>query len=93
MYINYLLIDKVLSKNDVVKKCLLGTGLISTSYAIYKNSNVNDDLGLGIDLRIKEKGKCDKELVDFGNCLEKNNDNYDKCKDFLEAYKRCLQSN
>lgn len=44
-----------------------------------------------LDLRVKERGKCDNELKRFGECLEKYNDKYEKCSEFLEEYKRCLQ--
>lgn len=78
-----MLIDRVIYKNNVLKKTLFAGTLFSSTYFMYKYFDEND-------LRIKE-GRCDKELTDFGKCLEKSNDNSEKCLHLLEAYKRCLQ--
>lgn len=47
------------------------------------------------DLRIKERGRCDAELTQFGKCLEDHPHlvrfDYKPCEEFLEAYKRCLR--
>ncbi len=88
MNINYILIDRLIYKNNILKKSLIPGAIIATSYFTYNFSNDNQDEYN--DLRPK-KGKCDKELTDFGQCLEKNNDNFEKCTHLLEAYKRCLQ--
>ncbi len=78
-----MLIDRVIYKNNVLKKTLFAGTLFTSTYFMYKYFDEND-------LRIKE-GRCYKELTNFGQCLEKNNDNSEKCIDFLEAYKQCLQ--
>ena len=84
MYSNYIIIDMLLHRNRVFKNTIIGGTLLTTAYFVNKYYNVND-------LRVSEIGKCDKELSDFGKCLEDNNDNFDKCRNFLEAYKKCLQ--
>lgn len=83
MNINYMLIDRLMYRNDIFKKSLFAGTLFSSIYVTYKYFDHHD-------LRVKE-GRCDKELIEFGNCLEKNNDNSEKCTHLLEAYKRCLQ--
>ncbi len=92
MYTNYILIDTLLHRNNIFKKGLLGTTIITTAYFINKYNNVKIEDVINNDLRVKEIGKCDKELNDFGKCLEEHNDNFDKCRNFLEAYKKCLQN-
>ena len=87
MNINYMLIDRLIYKNDIFKKSLISGAIIATSYFTYNFSNDENDYN---DLRVK-KSRCDKELTAFGQCLEKNNDNFEKCADLLMAYKRCLQ--
>ncbi len=87
MNINYMLIDRLIYKNNIFKKSLI-PAIIATSYFTYNFSNDNKDEYN--DLRPK-KSRCDKELNDFGQCLEKYNDNSKKCTDLLEAYRRCLQ--
>ncbi len=88
MNINYILIDRLIYRNDIFKKSLISGAVIATSYFTYKIANDNQDEYN--DLRPK-KSRCDKELTDFGQCLEKYNDNFEKCADFLEVYKKCLQ--
>jgi hypothetical protein len=87
-----MLIDRLIYKNDIFKKSLFGATFISITYIankyLYKNEDIKDEN----DLIIKKVGRCDKELIDFGNCLEKYSDNSAKCTDLLEAYKRCLQN-
>jgi hypothetical protein len=85
MNINYMLIDRLIYKNNIFRKSLIPATIIATSYFTYnfKEEEYND-------LRPK-KSRCDKELTEFGQCLEQNNDNFEKCTHLLEAYKRCLQ--
>ena len=87
MYFNHILIDKYFfSPRKIplpVPPILLGSLLV---YSIY--SNRDRDLN---DLRVKERGRCDQELMAFGKCLEKHSDQFEACSDLLEAYKRCLQ--
>ncbi len=76
-------------------KYVLTTFFIGSTYYICKDKDTFECKDCNKctkhnDLRPYE-GKCVKELNDFGNCLEKNNDNIDKCSAYLEAYKRCLQ--
>ncbi len=82
-----MLIDKLIYKNDIFKKSLISTAIVATSYYTYNFTNDENNYN---DLRVK-KSRCDKELTEFGQCLEKNNDNFEKCGHLLEAYKRCLQ--
>ncbi len=94
MNINYMLIDRLIYKNHIFKKSLISGTIIATSFLTFKYMNDNNEDINNIylnDWKIKEKSRCDKELTDFGQCLEKYNDNFEKCTDFLEAYKRCLQ--
>lgn len=80
-----MLIDKFVYKNDnIFKKSLIVGTFFSSIYLSYKYMNKND-------LRIKER-RCNKELSDFGECFDKNNDNRDKCNNLLEAYRKCLQN-
>ncbi len=84
MNINYMLIDRLIYRNDIFKKSLFAGTLFSSIYVTYKYYDNND---------LREKiGRCDKELTAFGDCLEKYNDNSENCKHLLEAYKRCLQN-
>ncbi len=76
-----MMIDKLVYKNNIFKKSLFAGTLFSSIYVTYKYFDNND-------LLMKE-GRCDKELIAFGNCLEKYDN--DKCTHLLEAYKRCLQ--
>ncbi len=89
MNVNYMLIDRLIYKNNIFKKSLFGATFISIGYVadkfLYKNEDMND-------LRIKKEGRCDRELTEFGDCLEKYNDNSEKCKHLLEAYRKCLQN-
>ncbi len=84
MYFNHIIVDKYLLPNYKIPKSLPPI-LIGSIFAY---TYVRDEL----DLREKKHGKCDKELTDFGKCLDKYNDHFDACKEFLEAYKRCLQN-
>ncbi len=90
-----MLIDRVMYKNDILKKSFLATTFISMTYMITKYLHKNEDTNkVGEDendLRIKKVGRCDKELIEFGNCFKKYNNNSDKCTHLLEAYKKCLQ--
>ena len=80
-----MLIDRLVYKNDIFKKTLFTGTLFSSLYLSYRYYNNND--------LIMKEGRCDKELTAFGNCLEKYNDNSEKCNHLLEAYKKCLQRN
>ncbi len=88
-----MMIDKLMYKNNIFKKSLISSAIVATSYYTYnftndENNFINDENNYN-DLRPK-KSRCDKELTEFGNCLEKYN-NSEKCVHLLEAYKRCLQ--
>ncbi len=85
-----MLIDKLIYKNDIFKKSLISGAIVATSYYTYNFANDENNYNDFNDLRVK-KSRCDKELTEFGQCLEKNNDNFEKCADLLMAYKRCLQ--
>ncbi len=85
---NYILVDRLIYKNNIFKKSIItGSVIMASSYFTYKYRDDSEEVN---DWRVK-KSRCDKELTNFGQCLEKNNDNYDKCVDLLEAYKKCLQ--
>jgi hypothetical protein len=85
MYINPILVDKYLFSRRVPLPPILFGTFIAASYYYDSNKEANSDL-------TKVRGRCDKELSDFGKCLEKHNDQFNPCEEFLEAYKRCLQN-
>ena len=82
MFVNYVLFDKFFTYKQKSVPIIAGSIIL---YAMYGNHKS--------DWSIKETGRCDQELIDFGRCLEKYGDDSENCKDFLEAYRRCLQKN
>lgn len=89
MYINHVLIDKYLLPRRVLLPPIIFGTFVTASY-LY-NYEKEKKRGEESDLT-KVRGRCDKELTAFGHCLEKYNDQFSHCEEFLEAYKRCLQT-